>query len=49
VQADFDTAHKGYQAFLLQLEKKGYSVVDSSFNTEIQQADFLLKLVKKGS
>ena len=49
VKADFDTAHKGYQAFLKQLKKKGYSVVDSSFNTEIQQANFLLKLVKKAS
>ncbi len=48
VEADFDTAYKGYQAFVDALRQKGYSVMPGSvFNTEIRQADFLLKIRKK--
>lgn len=50
VEADFDTAYRGYQTFVDTLRQKGYKVMTgSAFNTEIRQADFLLKIRKKFS
>jgi hypothetical protein len=45
--ASFDQAHKGYLRFLGLLQKNGYTVVESNFDTKIEASSFLTRLSKK--
>lgn len=46
IAVPFDAAHSSYKQFLLDLEKKGFRITDSRFNTTIDISDFLLTLEK---
>jgi hypothetical protein len=43
----FDQAHKGYLRFLGLLQKNGYTIVESNFDTKIEASSFLTRLNKK--
>ena len=47
VREPFDTAYKGYQAFLFVMRKKGYVVGESEFNTSIQESQFSVRFKKR--
>lgn len=42
VHADFQTAYHDYQKLIQFIQRNNYEVVENSFNTEIDQAEFLL-------
>ncbi len=42
IGVDFETAYREYQALISRLKKNKYTVVDSTFTTEINKAQFLL-------
>jgi len=44
IDAPFEVAHNGYQRFLRTLKKKGYTIQESRFNTEIRTSHFLMTL-----
>jgi hypothetical protein len=44
IQAPFDQAHEGYRQFLDTLEQQGYTVVESRFDTDINDSTVVLKL-----
>ena len=45
-QATFDQAHKGYLRFLGLLQQNGYAVVESTFDTKIENSTFLTRLTR---
>ncbi len=47
VKAPFEQAHAGYQRFLKVINQRGYLVVDSKFDTDIDQSQILVRLVKR--
>ncbi|MDY6792658.1 MAG: hypothetical protein SWH54_15460 [Thermodesulfobacteriota bacterium] len=47
VEAPFNMAHKGYRDFLTSLKKRGYSVTESRFDTQINSSEFMIKLKKR--
>jgi hypothetical protein len=47
INTPFDVAYPGYQSFLNILKKRGYTVRESRFDTQIMASQFLVKLVKK--
>jgi hypothetical protein len=44
IQAPFDQAHAGYRQFLATIEQRGYMVVESRFDTSINESNIILKL-----
>jgi hypothetical protein len=44
IQAPFDQAHKGYRQFLDTIAQRGYTVVESRFDTNINESNIILKL-----
>jgi hypothetical protein len=44
IHAPFDKAHAGYQQFLDTIEQRGYTVVESRFDTIINESNIVLKL-----
>ena len=47
VNSPFKSAHKKYQELLNGLKLRGYSVVHSRFDTEINTSQFLLRIARK--
>jgi hypothetical protein len=47
VSAPFKSAHKKYQALVKGLRLRGYNIVQSRFDTEINTSKFLLKVSRK--
>jgi len=47
VQADFDSAHKGYQQFISYMKSKGYAVTEDRFDTNIRESKYLAKFTKR--
>ena len=43
----FEQAYVGYQGFIRSLEKEGYYVEESKFDTEIRESEFLVRLTKR--
>lgn len=46
VDADFKKSYRGYQLLISNLQKNNYTITDSSFNTQIRNAEFILKFEK---
>lgn len=46
IRAPFNQAYKGYQGFLRILEKKGYAMSESRFDTQIEASQFLITLTR---
>ena len=44
IHAPFDKAHEGYRQFLDTVEQRGYTVVESRFDTNIKESNIMLKL-----
>ena len=44
ISAPFDQAHKGYRQFLADIQQRGYTVVESRFDTDINDSTVVLKL-----
>lgn len=47
ITAPFDFAHRKYQSFLGIMSKRGYTVKESRFDTQIRDSQFLTKLTKR--
>ncbi|MGA7143914.1 MAG: hypothetical protein WBY47_05370 [Desulfobacterales bacterium] len=47
IQADFDSAHNGYQEFISFMKSKGYSVTENRFDTNIRESKYLAKFTKR--
>ena len=47
IRTAFNTAHKGYQQFIYLMKKKGYTVVENRFDTDIYDSKFLVKFTKR--
>ena len=47
INAPFEEAHEGYQRFIKVVNQRGYTVVESQFDTVIDQSQILLRLVKR--
>jgi hypothetical protein len=47
IKAPFDQAHASYQRFLKITEQKGYTIMESKFDTVIDESRILVRLVKK--
>lgn len=45
-KASFDQAYKGYQRFITFLDKNGYTISESAFDTTLGESTFLVKLTK---
>jgi hypothetical protein len=47
IQADFDSAQKGYQQFISFMKSKGYAVTENRFDTNIRESKYLAKFTKR--
>lgn len=47
IDEPFETAYKAYRSLLLQLERRGYRVVEERFDTQIRNSHFTLQAVKE--
>ena len=46
VNAPFEAAHAGYQAFLHKIKTRGYEIIEKQFDTTIDRSTVLVKLTK---
>lgn len=44
INSPFDQAHEGYRQFLAAIERQGYTVEESRFDTSIEESSIILKL-----
>jgi hypothetical protein len=47
IKAPFNQAHASYQRFLKIVQQKGYAIVESDFDTVIDESKLLIRLEKK--